>query len=122
MIYFIILLLSCLVGCSTKTDNCVYIDDSIINIDSLNINEVLNKSIAVENKSADTINIDTIVTSCECVSILKKVYRLLPYQKDSIVFTFNVDQAGYISRGLSIKIGNEITSIIVEGEVINQKK
>lgn len=122
MIYFIILLLSCLVGCSTKNDNCVYIDDSIINIDSLNINEVLNKSIAVENKSADTINIDTIVTSCECVSILKKVHRLLPYQKDSIVFTFNVDQAGYISRGLSIKIGNEITSIILEGEVINQKK
>lgn len=116
----VVLFLLCLKMCNSIRSDTLFVKENIINFDSLDISESITKTIILENRSSDTIRIDTITTSCECVTLLRKINDLLPFQKDSIILKFTPNNVGYISRGLCIQVDDEFIDIIVEGLIVDK--
>lgn len=108
------------ISCIKQNTNYIQIKDEYIDFKTLKHDSFLIKTIYIKNLYSDTIHIDTITTSCECVTMIRKIKKISPNQKDSIIFKFKSEETGYISRGLSIlfKDRQEPFQIIIEGEII----
>lgn len=113
----IFLVVCCLKSCDTNKEVSL-VENNIIAFDSLNISDSLIKSVVLENRTADTIVVDTITTSCECITLLRKIDNLSPFGKDSIIFEFVPNKLGYVSRGLCIQLNDEFIDIIIEGLIV----
>jgi lipoprotein len=108
------------ISCIKQNTNYIQINEEYIDFKTLKRDSSLIKTIYIKNTYPDTIHVDTITTSCECVTMIRKIKKIPPHQKDSIIFKFKAEETGYISRGLSIlfKDRQEPFQIIIEGEII----
>lgn len=120
-VYFLFLLV--IYGCNDRDVLPIRVKEEHINFGHLNIGEEYNYTLLLKNISKDTLYIDTITTSCECVILKKKLNFILPHNKDSISFSFISKEEGYITRGLAILFNNyqEPLIITIEGEILENK-
>lgn len=120
MRFALIILFVITLGYNQKPKDILWIDKQIITFDQLKTNERFNISIKIKNITSDTIHIDRIITSCECVTIDQYPDKISPNQYDSIPFTFVTDKTGFVSRGFSIftREQQRPIHILIEGDVM----
>ena len=110
-----------LIFCSCKNKETVdlLIENDFFKIENVCIFDTLYYNVKVMNLSTAEIHIDTLVASCECVSIEKGIKLLKANQIDSVKVRFVAETSGYISRGFSIKYNKKVKNVIIEGYVRN---
>lgn len=110
-------------NCDTSKSSPIRPEDQHINFGYLKVNEEFKYTLVLQNPSKDTLFIDTLTTSCECVTLERKIRFISPVQKDSISFSFLSKEEGYITRGLAILFQNDQEPVIItiEGEVVKKE-
>jgi hypothetical protein len=95
------------------------IENRIVSFDTIMINKPYKHSFVLSNISNDTLYIDKISYSCECVNIIKNIDYIAPNRKDSLIVSITSNQEGYISRAVYIYIKEmqEPIDLILEGYV-----
>lgn len=114
-LYFLIVLVCC--SCQSKRYADLLIENDFIEIENARVFDTLFYDVKIMNLSSSEIQIDKLMTSCECVFVEKTVERLRPNQIDSIRIRFIPESEGYISRGFSIKYNKKVKNVIIEGYV-----
>lgn len=117
---FFLFLIFC--SCKNREMTDLLIESDFIKIESACVFDTLHYNVKVMNLGTSEIHIDTLVTSCECVSIEKGVKLLKPNQMDSVKIRFVAETSGYVSRGFSIKYNKKVKNVIIEGYVRNTKE
>ena len=92
-----------------------------VHFDTISFGDVYRKAFIMSNPTNDTIFIEKITHSCECIEVLNKnrIIHILPQKKDSLIVLLSPHDRGYISRGVSVffRDKQEPIDLIIEGYV-----
>ena len=113
-------LLIILLSCEQPTSNQLFVDQRVC-FDTISYGNAYSNSFVFSNNTQDTIFIEKITHSCECVQIINKdELRFIPPKgKDSLIFLLTPQNQGYISRGVYIFLRDkqQPVDLIIEGYV-----
>ena len=95
--------------------------DRRVHFDTIHIGAVYRKVFILTNQTKDTVFIDKITHSCECIQVLNKneIKYIYPKDKDSLIVLLTPYEQGYICRGISLFLRNkqEPIDLFIEGYV-----
>jgi hypothetical protein len=115
-LFFLFFIFSCDQGSSSKI-----IVERRVYFDTINYGDIYHKAFILLNQTHDTIFIDKITHSCECIQVLNKdeIKYIPPKSKDSLIILLSAQQRGYISRSISVFLSEkqEPINLIIEGYV-----
>jgi len=117
---FIILFEGCISSKDDNFQNVELILEKKYCFDTIKIGNIFQHSFIFLNSSEDTIFIDKISHSCNCVNILKEVNLILPKDKDSIIVSLTPTERGYTTRYIYVYLKDNWESpidLILEGYV-----
>lgn len=113
----ILLVVLLLYSCKEIGEVDLFIKDEYYYLDKISVGDTVCLNVLLENRSSNVLHIDTIMVSCECVKTLTDIRFLNPMEQESLKVQFVPLQAGYVSRGLSIRYNKRVKDIIIEGDV-----
>ena len=109
-----------LFSCKQTTPSSVLVDRRV-HFDTIYIGDVYRKAFILTNQTKDTVFIDKITYSCECIQVLNKneIKYISSKDKDSLIVSLTPQEKGYLCRGISIFFRNkqEPIDLIIEGYV-----
>ena len=95
--------------------------DRRVDFGTIYLGDVYRKAFILSNQTQDTIFIDKITHSCECIQVLNKneIKCIFPKSKDSLIVLLTPQEHGYICRGVTIFLRDkqEPIDLIIEGYV-----
>lgn len=92
-------------------------ENQIVILDTMNIHASYRYGFILTNSSCDTLKIDKITSSCECISMKKNLKYIVPHSQDTLIVTIVPDRKGFISRAVYVYFVNQVSPIdfILEG-------
>ena len=95
--------------------------DRRVDFDTIYLGDVYRKAFILTNQTQDTVFIDKITHSCECIEVLNKneLKYILPKSRDSLIVLLTPQEHGYICRGVTffLRDKQEPVDLIIEGYV-----
>lgn len=101
----LIILLCSIYCCQSHHEKGFYVDKTI-DFDTIYMDVPVVKKILLKNGINDTIFIDKIMHSCECVEILNNIKHVLPHSESFLTVSLTGKKKGYLRRGICIHLKN----------------
>lgn len=118
ILFFTVMLL--LSSCKRVLTPYILVDKRVY-FDTINLGDLYHKTFVFSNPTKDTIFIEKIINSCDCIQVLNKdeIKYISPKDKDSLIVVLSPHNRGYISRMITVFLRDkqEPIDLIIEGYV-----